>query len=144
MVEYFERAELFLTFFAARIDFDRREFTWSGAGHPGPLLLSHRGNPQQLYSQNLPLGLDLPNGPDVRQDRTLVQSGDRLFFFTDGLYEVIDARGRQLGLDGFGKLAQSTIGYELFDVANRVFQAIRQYQHGPDTDDQTLVVAEIR
>ncbi|TVS14837.1 MAG: serine/threonine-protein phosphatase [Planctomycetaceae bacterium] len=144
MIEHFQGAELFLTFFAARIDFDRREIAWSGAGHPGPLLLSPAADPQSLPSQNMPLGLDLPDPSAVRQDRTPVQPGDRLFFFTDGLYEVIDARGRQLGLDGFGKLAQSTMGCDLFEVADRVFQEIQQYQYGPDADDQTLVVAEIR
>jgi serine phosphatase RsbU (regulator of sigma subunit) len=144
MVEYFERAELFLTFFAARIDFDGGEITWSGAGHPGPLLLSQGRAPQQFNSQNMPLGLDLPDAPEMRQDTATIQPGDRLFFFTDGLYEVADARGRQLGLDGFGKLAQSTMGDDLFDVADRLFREIRQYQYGPDTDDQTLVLAEIR
>ncbi len=144
MVEHFQRAELFLTFFAARIDFDRREITWSGAGHPGPLLLSQGGAPQQFNSQNMPLGLDLPDAPAMRQDTAPVRPGDRLFFFTDGLYEVADARGGQLGMDGFRKRAQSTMDDDLFDVADRVFREIRQYQHGQDTDDQTLVVAEIR
>ncbi len=144
MVEYFQHAELFLTFLAARIDFDRREITWSGAGHPGPLLLRQGGAPQQFNSQNMPLGLDLPGAPEIRQDTVPVQPGDRLLFFTDGLYEVADARGCQLGLEGFGKLAQSTMGRELSDVADHVFQEVRQFQQVPDTDDQTLLVAEIR
>lgn len=144
MVEHFQHAELFLTFLAARIDFDRREITWSGAGHPGPLLLRQGRVPQQFNSQNMPLGLDLPDAPEMRQDTVPVQPGDRLLFFTDGLYEVADVRGRQLGLDGFGRLAQSMMGHELFEVADHVFQQVQPYQHAPDTDDQTLVVAEIR
>ena len=34
--ENFAETGLFLTFFAARIDLNKREITWSGAGHPSP------------------------------------------------------------------------------------------------------------
>ena len=145
MAEYFQGTGLFMTFFAARIDFDRQEVTWSGAGHPSPLLLPADGRePQYLASQNPLIGLGLPGFEESRQETIPVRPGDRLFLFTDGLYEVLDAEQRQLGTRGFTGIARGTIGCDLFEVADRVFRDIRQYQHGPDTDDQTLIVAEVR
>lgn len=145
MSEYFSEMEIFLTFVAARIDLDRREVTWSGAGHPNPFLI--RPETQEikyLASQNPIIGMDLPNSDNPLQETVSARSGDRLFFFTDGLFEVLNAEGRQLGLDGFAKVAETTRNLELFDVADNILQVIHEYQSGSDTDDQTLVVAEFR
>lgn len=145
MVEYFQGTGLFLTFVAARIDFDRQEVTWSGAGHPSPLLLPADGRePQYLASQNPLIGLDLPGFDGFRQETVPLRPGDRFFLYTDGLYEVLDAEERQLGIHGFAEIARGTRGCDLFGVADRMFREIQQYQHGPNTDDQTLIVAELR
>lgn len=145
MAEYFQHTGLFLSFVAARIDFDRLELTWSGAGHPSPLLLPANGRePQYLASQNPLIGIRLPGFDEFHQETVTVRPGDRFFLFTDGLYEVVNAEKRQLGTHGFAEIARGTTGCDLFEVADRVFQEIQQYQHGPDTDDQTLIVAEVR
>jgi sigma-B regulation protein RsbU (phosphoserine phosphatase) len=145
MLEYFQQTELFLTFVAARIDLERLEVTWAGAGHPSPLLVrAGHGELQHLCSQNPLLGLDLPALNEVRQDTVALQRGDRLFFFTDGLFEVVNTADYQLRLDGLAKIAQATSRFDLFQVADHVIRTVEEYQHGPSTDDQTLVVAEIR
>ena len=100
--------------------------------------------PQYLASQNPLIGLDLPGFDGFRQETVPVRPGDRLFIYTDGLYEVVNAEARQLGIQGFTEIARRTIGCDLFEVADRMFGEIQQYQHGPDTDDQTLIVAEVR
>ena len=48
------------------------------------------------------------------------------------------------GIHGFAEIAMGTRGCDLFGVADRMFREIQQYQHGPNTDDQTLIVAEVR
>jgi serine phosphatase RsbU (regulator of sigma subunit) len=65
-------------------------------------------------------------------------------FYTDGLFEVADAADRLLGMRGFLSIAQTTWDHDLFAIADHVLRAIHEHQHGPNTDDQTLVVAEFR
>lgn len=145
MGEHFSNTGLFLSFVAARIDLERMELTWSGAGHPSPLLIRPEERETQcLASQNPVIGLGLPDSDKVHQDTVALSPGDRLFFFTDGLFEVLNAEERQLGLAGFVEVAKSTMDCDLFEVAGRVLKAVHDYQHGPNTDDQTLVVAEMR
>ena len=56
--DHFDATDLYLTFFAARIDLTRRQLTYSGAGHPAPLLLRRDGTTiEQLVSQNLVIGV---------------------------------------------------------------------------------------
>ncbi len=144
MCEHFSETGLFLTFAAARIDLERQEMTWSGAGHPSPLLIRRdRQEVEHLASQNPIIGIDLPDSHAPRQETVSLRTGDRLFVFTDGLFEVLNSEDQQLGLDGFAKIAKTTMKHGLFDVADEILDVIREYQSGADTDDQTLVVAEI-
>ena len=145
MRQFFADSELFFTFVAARIDLDRMELTYSGAGHPSPLLIrpdenSYRG----LTSQNPIVGLGTPDLENVRQDAVALRAGDRLVFFTDGLFEVNNSNGRQLGIDGLARVVRNAADCDLFETADVVLDRIRQYEAGPNTDDQTLIVAELR
>lgn len=143
--EHFSHTGLFLTFVAVKIDLDRMELTWSGAGHPSPFVLRPQGHePLHLPTQNSVIGLGITDEDAVGQDTVALQAGDRLFLFTDGLFEVLDAEQHQLGLGGFTDVAKTTMGRDLFEVADDVLEMIHEYQHGPNTDDQTLIVAEMR
>ncbi len=145
MSEYFSEAGLFLTFIVARIDLERREITWSGAGHPSSLIIRPQsGDVLHLASHNGIIGADLLKSHPPQQETQSLQAGDRLFFFTDGMFEIENASETQLGLDGFAKLAKSTMNHDLFEAADTILEVIHEYQSGPDTDDRTLVVAEIR
>ena len=143
--DYFGHTGLFLTFVAVKIDLDRMELTYSGAGHPSPFVLRPQGRePLELPAQNPVIGLGITDHDAVGQDTVALEAGDRLFLFTDGLFEVLDAKERQLGVRGFTDVAKTTMGRNLFEVADDVLQRVHEYQHGPNTDDQTLIVAEIR
>ncbi|GAB4133756.1 MAG: hypothetical protein Kow0040_16510 [Thermogutta sp.] len=143
--EYFDSAELLLSFVAVKLDFDRMTLTWSGAGHPSPLIFDReRRDLRQLPSQNPLIGLSGLDYDAFQQDTIPIQSGDRLFVFTDGLVDVFDAKGVQLATDDFGDIVKATGHCDLFEVADRLLQAVADRQYGPNLDDQTLLVAEIR
>lgn len=145
MREFFADSELFFTFVAARIDLDRMELTYSGAGHPSPLLIRPaEDTPYDLKSQNPVVGLGIPDLENARQDTVALRPRDRLVFFTDGLFEVNNSDGQQLGINGLARIASELSGCELFETADMVLNRIRQYEAGPDTDDQTLIVAELQ
>jgi len=143
--DHFSATNLYLTFFVACIDLDERTITWSGAGHPGPLLVRRRGESVfTLDSQNPMIGI----ARDIlaaKPDHTLpLETGDRLFFYTDGLPETCDARGKRLETAGLADIAVRAASRDLFEVADFVFAQVAEHQHGPSTDDRTLLVAELR
>ena len=54
ILEHFRDTGLMLSFFAAQLDLERGRLTYSGAGHPGPLLIRKGSSPiEALNSQNL-------------------------------------------------------------------------------------------
>jgi serine phosphatase RsbU (regulator of sigma subunit) len=143
--DQFEETGLYLTFVAARIDLESRIITWSGAGHPCPLLI--RRNPrtvERLESLHPLIGV-MTDGFDERAElSTHLEPGDRLIFYTDGITETANIHQRMLGIDGLGSICAEAMSVDLFAMADFVLQMVTGFQHGPVTDDKTLIVAEIR
>jgi len=111
-----------------------RGLRYSLAGHP-PILLC-RGKVQPLSSQNLPVGLF----PETVFESTEVDAhpGDVLAILTDGLTEVIDRQGEELGLEAIALILREVQDRPLSEIASAIFR--RADQHGPRTDDQSLLL----
>ncbi len=145
ILEYFDNTELFLTFLAARIELNTRTLTYSGAGHPGPLLIRRAsGTVQPLASQNLLIGVLENVLAEEPEHSVQLEQGDRLLFYTDGLIETAEASGRQLDVSGLARIGSDAMKLDLFDMADHILSQVDSYRHGPVTDDITLIVAELR
>jgi len=141
--EHFAETDMFVTFIASRIDLERRQITWSGAGHPSPLLIRSDGTTvERLPSQNVIIGVQQKCLDDEPEHTLGLNPGDRLVFHTDGLMETADSTREQLGIDGLVRLATVAMCVELFDMADQILDQVAEY--GPTTDDRTLIVAEIK
>lgn len=145
MCDHFAETNLYLTFFVARVDLLDQTVTWSGAGHPSPLLVRRGGaQVESLDSQNPMIGITRNILADVPENTLPLGPGDRLFFYTDGLPETTDAAGRRLGTKGLAEIAAGAASLDLFETADEVLRRVEDHQDGPATDDKTLIVAEMR
>ena len=129
---------------SARIDLTRREITYSGAGHPSPLLLRRRTHEvEPLVSQSPLIGV-MRNALDAEPEHTVdVEPGDRLIFYTDGITETENGQHRQLGVVGLSRFGLETLDRDLFETLDAILSQINAYESGPATDDKTILVAEI-
>jgi len=142
--DHFDETDLYLSFVVARIDLWRRSITWCGAGHPSPLLIRGDGTSvEQLESRNPLIGIFKDVLDDEPEGTLELHCGDRLIFYTDGIFEVNDAEGRQLGTSGLARIAAESKSLDLFESADHILDRVAQFNHGPITDDRTLIVAEI-
>lgn len=143
--EHFAEAGLFLTFLAARIDLASGEITWSGAGHPSPILLRADGTTvERLASQNLIIGVRPQCLATEPEHRTCLEAGDRILFYTDGMTEIFDSTGSELGEVGLANLAVNAMSDDLFGMTDRILEQIMTFQHGPTVDDRTLIACGIK
>jgi sigma-B regulation protein RsbU (phosphoserine phosphatase) len=70
------------------------EFRYVSAGHPGPVHLPHDGVPVVLESDGSPIGL----ADDAYEERLIqLAAGDRLYLYSDGVPEAMDAHGKSFG-----------------------------------------------
>ncbi len=145
VIAHFAESELFLTFFAAKIDFRRNIVTYSGAGHPGPLLIRHQSRQVEvLHSQNLPIGVSNDCLAERASSQLEVGTGDRFLFFTDGLTETFNPEGRMLSSKELVQMATAICESGIFDVADHFLERIEAFRNGPLQDDLTLIVAELK
>jgi hypothetical protein len=135
--------ERFVTGFLAELDLERGVLLWHDAGHPAPLLVRGGRVVKTLEREpDLPLGLG--GHRDVSTE--VLEPGDRLLVFTDG---VVEARSRDGEFFGLGRLADMVVLHEAAgrpapETMRRLMHAILAHQEGALQDDATAMLVEWR
>jgi len=131
------------TIICADIDPLTGEVTWASAGHPAPILVTREGTSAYLQGRPAPpIGLThLKSVPPPLEHRLVLQPGDRLLLFTDGL---IEQRGTALdiGLAHLMILAEQT--RRTGDAATACETILREILPRPHEDDACLLIADFK
>ena len=85
---------------------------------------------------NFPLGL-FPQTA-FESSETACSPGDVLVVLTDGLTEVFDRKGRELGMEPLKRALQESGAEPLEEISLSLQRTARQ--HGPQSDDQTMLI----
>ncbi len=85
----------FTTAFLAEFDPVSRTLTYINAGHNRPILLRGAGTVERLTSGGLPLGIR--TGASYESGSLVLQAGDWLIIFTDGLVEAMNLQAEEYG-----------------------------------------------
>lgn len=130
---------MFITFAAMRFE-HRGEAVFTLAGHL-PILRfdAASGNVVDLPNEELPLGID--DSPQYATRTTPANPGDLFVLLTDGLMEVMDPRGKQMGLERLRKLVARCARSPEPEVFERIMEAVRA--HGPQADDQSMLLVRV-
>lgn len=143
--EEFQPLGMLLSFFVAMLDSVEGRLVWSGAGHPPPVLqCCSAHNLVELRSQNIILGAAEDCVIGAGQDSIEIHTGDRVIFYTDGIIEANNARGKMLGMDGLRTILQDTFETPQQKLADQLIQVARKaYGKNPETDDMTVIVLDV-
>ncbi|MCE9500427.1 MAG: SpoIIE family protein phosphatase [Leptospira sp.] len=131
----------YLTCFYALFNSDY-EITYSIAGHPRPILLRYKTKELiVLEGEGTYLGM-FPDAREYYKDyKTVLEPGDKLFIYTDGLIEGMNVDGEYFGVEGLSELAKETAEMDVHESAEHIMSKFLQFCRGTDqTDDLTLLV----
>jgi phosphoserine phosphatase RsbU/P len=95
----------FATAICGVIDAQERTLRLTTAGGPPVLIMRASGAVDELESSGLPLGM-LEDTPYAEETAHFDQ-GDCLLLFSDGAFEIYDAQGRMLGVEGLIRILRS-------------------------------------
>jgi sigma-B regulation protein RsbU (phosphoserine phosphatase) len=132
----------FVTAFLADLSLETGRLRYINAGHPPPVLLRSGHAVRQLdRGRRTPLGLD---DPAITVAEELLEPGDRLLLFTDGITEARSGDGEIFGLDRLVELTERHLasGLPTPEVLRRVVQAVLAHQRGELQDDATVMLVE--
>ncbi len=140
----FQPLGMLLSFFIALVDSKAGTLTYSGAGHPPPILQycsEHRSI--DLRSQNIILGAREDCVLGDGQNTVPLHRGDRVLFYTDGIMEANDGKGKMLGLKGLRSLVDENYETPSKVLANEVLSTAKRYYGGRWTDDMSLILLDV-
>ena len=138
-------ANMFVTAFIGILDLKTGQLTYANAGHNPPLIRKADGEYQWLPVKS---GFVLAGMEDIvyRQQEGMLEAGDRLFLYTDGVTEAMN-KSDQLYTDG--RLLKLLNGLpaetDLVEMITGIKSDIDRFADGAEqADDITMLVMEYR
>jgi serine phosphatase RsbU (regulator of sigma subunit) len=131
----------FVTFGLLDLNLKKHVVTFLSAGHaPHLFIKGDSGKVEYIEAQGIPLGI-----VDQQQlDEAIMHkldTNDLLVMFSDGVYEVTDKGGNQLGLDHFVDLLVEKRSMHASALMNAIEEALLEFLDGSSpSDDMTMVI----
>jgi sigma-B regulation protein RsbU (phosphoserine phosphatase) len=115
--------------------------SWASAGQDPPLRMDGAGEiaPVDLSANGLPLGIDPAQA--YRTVEWHLAPGERLFVFTDGIYEARDRGGREFGRHRLQSALRQLVGLPLDRMTQALVDRVKDYMEGSDFEDDFTVLA---
>jgi sigma-B regulation protein RsbU (phosphoserine phosphatase) len=132
----------FVTLFMACIHPTYRSLVYAGAGHEA-YLLHATGHRNRLRSTSLPLGLAkdtvIPQGAEI-----VLDDGDVLVLFTDGILEAHSRCGEQFGIDRTIEAVIANHGKPAREILDDLSETVRRFRGQiPQEDDMAAVIVRV-
>lgn len=130
----------FITFFWGILHSDTKILKYVNAGHNPPFLIHLDGRIERLDKGGIILGIMKTIVPYI-EGEVILEKGDVLVCFTDGVSEAMNAVNEELGEDRIREITESVIMEPAHIILSKIVDAVKE--HSKDTsqsDDITLVV----
>jgi phosphoserine phosphatase RsbU/P len=130
--------EKFTSFFYGVLNAENKEFTYSNAGHPPPIIIRNNGEIYHLSNGGLLLGVD-PNA-SYQQVTVQLEKGDVLLLYTDGILETRNAFGEEFGESRLIDICKKNTHLSENDFGKNILTTINKFSNDDIDDDITLVI----
>ena len=134
----------FVTAQMMTLDITTGRLQWVNAGHPAPFLIRDRAVVDRLESPTtLPVGF---GGEEPVVSERMLQPGDRLLCFTDGLIEEHQVGGEQFGEEQLVQWTNRILRdrTQVRAVVRALSHVLKHERGGSTTDDATIFLIEWR
>ncbi len=131
--------ERFITMFLGELDADTGTLRYVNAGHDPPCLLRKDGGLQQLEPTGMALAMI--EDPVLEVAEVVLEHGDLLAIFSDGIPEATTDGSNFLGVDPVKEILKAHAGDGLPEIREAMVSTVEKYLAGhPASDDVTLLL----
>jgi phosphoserine phosphatase RsbU/P len=139
----FSTAEKYSTLFCGSLHVGTRKLTYVNAAQVRPMLLRSRdGQVERLDGDGFPVGLlDIS---EYDQKEVLLQPGDAVLCFTDGISEATNAKNEMWNESEVEKIVRTCVGLTAQQMIDRLVEATERFAgEAEQADDMTVVAIRV-
>ena len=136
--------ELFITAFEGVLDLVTGEFVYVNAGHEMPFICKAGGDfePYKIRAAFVLAGMD---GIEYRAGSTVLNPGDKIFQYTDGVTEATNPNNELYGMERLGAILNKVKGGTPQEILPAVKRDIDEFVgEAPQFDDITMLCLEYK
>jgi serine phosphatase RsbU (regulator of sigma subunit) len=136
----------FITINLVRFDLQHKTLIFSRSGHTPALFYQVKtGGCLELSPRGMALGLNNFTQDGIEELRLPYASGDILFFFSDGLSEIMDDEEKMLGVGELKRLLVDHAALSALEIKEKLLARAIEFSSGQaNADDLTFVVMKVR
>ncbi len=139
--EYLDSGEFFSSFYGIYFEENRR-FIFTNANHPPPLLLrKDKKNIETLSSEGFFVGIF--KDAVFTEKEILIDRGDRLLFYTDGVVELRNMKKEKYGTDRLKKIMVTEAKKDVRSMVKKIESDLYSFADRID-DDITIKIVEFK
>jgi sigma-B regulation protein RsbU (phosphoserine phosphatase) len=127
----------FMTLFYAVYNTRNQMLTYVSAGHPGAIQIARGKEPCTLHGTGLPIGF----GEPYEQQSVRLDSGDRVYLYSDGITEAMNPLSNLFGTERLIRVLRRGQHLGLADVVAAVQTEVRAWQDGEANKDDISILA---
>jgi len=127
----------FLTAIYMLYNSESREMKFSRVGHPYPLLIRN-GTITELKSRGVAIGLQ--HEIYIEECSIIIEPGDKLLLYTDGLTEEINSYNTPFEDTFFNKVLPSIINLSIEEIVELSYQKLVEYKGDEKLSDDVCIV----
>lgn len=131
----------YFTLLYGMLNSETREFRYVSAGHPGPVYLSRAAEPVILEAPGFPIGFF--EGVKYEEHSLSLKPGDRLYLYSDGITEAMNAKGEQFGKGRLIKALKKNRNAPLKDSLSSLLEDVEEWSPARVEDDISILAVEI-
>jgi sigma-B regulation protein RsbU (phosphoserine phosphatase) len=141
----FGEERVYLTLFAALLDFEEREVRYVNCGHPSGLLWSERYRSfARLPPENFPVGLFEAEAFGIPRTKAMAfEIGDRFVLYTDGVLGLRQPDGSELGEAGLHQTLRDAMERPLGESTASLFADLKTKHEAHPEDDLLIVLVDL-
>ena len=133
--------QAYVTFFVGDLDPKTGELFYVNAGHIPPIVYRAKsGEVDRLETGGTVVGMF--ETVSFEQGKSMLDPGDTLIVFTDGISESWGADGEEFGEERVAELVKKNPKLSASELMNTIQEEVDSYATGRATDDRTLIVVK--
>jgi sigma-B regulation protein RsbU (phosphoserine phosphatase) len=138
---YLNSGEYFTSFYGIYFKGERK-FVYTNANHPAPLLLRD-GSDEIIELNTEGFFVGIFENSEFEEQEVVLDKGDRILFYTDGIIEAKNADGFEFGIDNVMTIYKNNANNSISNLINIIKDAVFDFSNNKIEDDITIAIFEV-